>query len=60
MALLIVDLDKHIGNAKAWRDTVAEQLPEKEFASGPIGDWRIRIPRLHAARISTCCRHCRI
>ena len=21
MALLIVDLDKHIGNAKAWRDT---------------------------------------
>ena len=23
MALLIVDLDKHIGNAQAWRDTFA-------------------------------------
>jgi glyoxylate/hydroxypyruvate reductase A len=28
MALLIVDLDKHIGNATAWRDTFAEQLPD--------------------------------
>ena len=28
MALLIVDLDKHIGNAQAWRDTFAEQIPE--------------------------------
>ena len=28
MALLIVDLDKHIGNAKAWRDTFAAQLPD--------------------------------
>ncbi|HEY2618852.1 MAG TPA: glyoxylate/hydroxypyruvate reductase A [Acetobacteraceae bacterium] len=27
MALLIVDLDKHIGNATAWRDTFGEQLP---------------------------------
>ena len=26
MALLIVDLDKHIGNATAWRDTFGEQL----------------------------------
>jgi hypothetical protein len=26
MALLIVDLDKHIGNARAWRDTFGEQL----------------------------------
>ena len=28
MALLIVDLDKHIGNAKAWRDTFEAQLPD--------------------------------
>jgi glyoxylate/hydroxypyruvate reductase len=28
MALLIVDLDKYIGNAKAWRDTFAEQIPD--------------------------------
>ena len=28
MALLIVDLDKHIGNASAWRNTLGEQLPD--------------------------------
>src|SRR6266851_5569580 len=28
MALLIVDLDKYIGNAKAWRDTFEDQMPE--------------------------------
>src|SRR6516165_6742713 len=28
MALLIIELDKHIGNAKAWRDTLKEQLPD--------------------------------
>ena len=28
MALLIIELDKHIGNAKAWRDTFKEQLPD--------------------------------
>jgi len=28
MALLIVDLDKYIGNAQAWRDTFNEQSPE--------------------------------
>jgi hypothetical protein len=27
-ALLIADLDKHIGDAKAWRDTFGEQLPD--------------------------------
>src|SRR3954465_10350592 len=27
MALLIVELDKRIGNAQAWRDTFAEQMP---------------------------------
>ena len=28
MALLIIELDKRIGNAKAWRDTFKEQLPD--------------------------------
>jgi glyoxylate/hydroxypyruvate reductase A len=28
MALLIIELDKHIGNAQAWRDTFKEQLPD--------------------------------
>jgi glyoxylate/hydroxypyruvate reductase len=28
MALLIVELDKRIGNARAWRDTFKEQLPD--------------------------------
>ncbi len=28
MALLIVELDKRIGNAQAWRDTFREQIPE--------------------------------
>ena len=27
MALLIIGLDKHIGDARAWRDTFGEQLP---------------------------------
>ena len=35
MALLIVDLDKRIGNAKAWRDTFAEQLPDLEIRIWP-------------------------
>jgi glyoxylate/hydroxypyruvate reductase len=35
MALLIVDLDKHIGNAKAWRDTFGEQLPDLEIRIWP-------------------------
>jgi glyoxylate/hydroxypyruvate reductase A len=35
MALLIVDLDKHIGNAKAWRDTLGEQLPDLEVRVWP-------------------------
>ena len=28
MTLLIVELDKRIGNAQAWRDTFREQIPE--------------------------------
>src|ERR1044072_9935481 len=28
MALLIVNLDKVIGNAQAWRDTFREQIPD--------------------------------
>src|ERR1700760_4917893 len=35
MALLIVDLDKHIGNAKEWRDTFEEQLPDLEIRIWP-------------------------
>jgi glyoxylate/hydroxypyruvate reductase A len=35
MALLIVDLDKHIGNAAAWRDTLAAQLPGMETRIWP-------------------------
>jgi hypothetical protein len=35
MALLVVDLDKHIGNATAWRDTFAEQLPNLEIRIWP-------------------------
>ena len=30
MALLIVDLDKHIGNPQAWRDTFGDTLPGLE------------------------------
>ena len=51
MALLIVDLDKHIGNAKAWRDTFGEQLPDLEIRiwpdAGKPGGYRIS--RLHAS-----------
>src|SRR5580704_5336126 len=35
MALLIVDLDKRIGNATAWRDTFAAQLPNLEIRFWP-------------------------
>lgn len=35
MALLVVDLDKHIGNAGAWRDTFGEQLPNLEVRIWP-------------------------
>src|SRR5271170_5244334 len=35
MALLIVDLDKHIGSATAWRDTFAAQLPDLEIRTWP-------------------------
>jgi glyoxylate/hydroxypyruvate reductase len=35
MALLIVNLDKMIGNAKLWRDTFAEQMPEMEIRIWP-------------------------
>jgi glyoxylate/hydroxypyruvate reductase len=36
MALLIVDLDKHIGNATTWRDTFGEQLPDLEVRISPV------------------------
>jgi glyoxylate/hydroxypyruvate reductase A len=35
MALLIVNLDKQIGNPKLWRDTVVEQLPGVELRIWP-------------------------
>jgi glyoxylate/hydroxypyruvate reductase len=35
MTLLIVDLDKRIGNAQAWRDTFGEQLPDLEVRFWP-------------------------
>jgi glyoxylate/hydroxypyruvate reductase A len=35
MALLIIDLDKRIGNAKAWCDTFAEKLPDLEIRIWP-------------------------
>ncbi len=39
MALLIIGLDKHIGSAKAWRDTFEEQLPHLRVRIWPdVGD----------------------
>jgi glyoxylate/hydroxypyruvate reductase A len=35
MALLIIDLDKHIGNAREWRDTFGAQLPQLEVRIWP-------------------------
>src|SRR6478609_9245667 len=35
MALLIVDLDKYIGTAAAWRDTFAARLPDLEIRIWP-------------------------
>src|ERR1700722_8450668 len=35
MALLIVNLDKQIGNAQAWRDNFADQLPDLEIRIFP-------------------------
>ena len=35
MALLIVNLDKHIGNAALWRETFAERLPDLEIRIWP-------------------------
>jgi glyoxylate/hydroxypyruvate reductase A len=35
MTLLVIELDKQIGNARAWRDTFAEQLPDLEIRIWP-------------------------
>jgi glyoxylate/hydroxypyruvate reductase A len=35
MALLLVDLDKYIGNATAWRDTFEAQMPDLEIRIWP-------------------------
>ena len=37
MALLIIDLDRYIGNAKAWRDTLEQELPDLEIRIWPDG-----------------------
>jgi len=51
MALLIVDLDKHIGNAQAWRDTFGEQLPDVEIRvwarCGAVGGISIILAFMH-------------
>jgi glyoxylate/hydroxypyruvate reductase len=35
MALLLIDLDKRIGNARAWQDTFAEKIPDLEIRIWP-------------------------
>jgi glyoxylate/hydroxypyruvate reductase len=35
MALLIIDLHRHIGDAKTWRDTFMQQLPDLEIRIWP-------------------------
>ncbi|HXC26453.1 MAG TPA: glyoxylate/hydroxypyruvate reductase A [Stellaceae bacterium] len=35
MALLLVNIERMIGNAQAWRDTLAEQLPDLEVRIWP-------------------------
>jgi glyoxylate/hydroxypyruvate reductase A len=35
MALLIIGLDRHIGNAQAWRDAFEDQVPELEVRIWP-------------------------
>jgi glyoxylate/hydroxypyruvate reductase A len=35
MALLLVDLDKYIGNAQLWRDTLHQQMPDLEVRIWP-------------------------
>ena len=35
MALLIVNLDRYIGNAQLWRDTLAEQIPDLKVRIWP-------------------------
>src|SRR3954463_11722797 len=38
MTLLVVELDKRIGNAQAWRDTFREQIPELPVRIWPDAD----------------------
>jgi glyoxylate/hydroxypyruvate reductase A len=35
LPLLVIDLDKHIGNARAWRYTFREQLPDLDIRIWP-------------------------
>ena len=71
MALLIVNLDRMIGNAQMWRDTFAAQLPDLEVRIWPdngdvadidlrFGQWLAVVQRLKrgqtiAARLYATC-----
>ena len=48
MTLLIVELDKRIGNAQAWRDTFREQRPDLAIRIWPI------CPQCGSRRITAC------
>jgi len=61
MALLIIELDKHIGHAKAWRDTFKEQLPDLPVRIWPDAGELSESSTSHSCvRISTCSRPSRI
>ena len=61
MALLIVNLDKQIGNAQAWHDNFAAQLPDLEIRIWPEAGNVADIEYLAFIRpISAHCRICRI
>jgi hypothetical protein len=47
LTLLVIDLDKHIGNAQAWRDTFRDL--KSAFGPRPATS-RISNTRLHASR----------
>ena len=51
MALLIIDLDKRIGNAERRGGTISlRRFPISKSASGRSGELADRIPCLHASR----------
>ena len=57
MALLIVDLDKRIGNTELWLDTLEEQLPDMEVRIWPdAANWWISNISPSCIPISMLCR----